>query len=170
MTAREMTGHALDHLQRMNDRPDGMEGVSTGWPSLDKLTRGLEPSSLIILAARPSMGKTTFGVQLAQQVAEKADKPVLIEALAAVADNDYFERGIEVAIETAALRIEQQGIDAWFAIDAEELLGGPLDAWSGRFVRAGVDSVASLRAAAAGLDPLARTVSLIPYGPSDPVA
>ena len=81
ITAREMTGHALDHLQRMNDRPDGMEGVATGWPSLDKLTRGLEPSSLVILAARPSMGKTTFGVQLAQQVAEKADKPVLIFSL-----------------------------------------------------------------------------------------
>ncbi|MBP6357386.1 MAG: replicative DNA helicase [Burkholderiaceae bacterium] len=81
ITAREMTGHALDHLQRMNDRPDGMEGVSTGWPSLDKLTRGLEPSSLVILAARPSMGKTTFGVQLAQQVAAKADKPVLIFSL-----------------------------------------------------------------------------------------
>ena len=81
VTAREMTGHALDHLQRMNDCEDGMEGVATGWPSLDMMTRGLEPSSLVILAARPSMGKTTFAVQLAQQVAVKADKPVLIFSL-----------------------------------------------------------------------------------------
>ena len=81
VTAKEAAARAIDHIERMHVAGDGMEGVSTGWPSLDKLTRGLEASSLIILAARPSMGKTTFGVQLAQQVAAKADKPVLIFSL-----------------------------------------------------------------------------------------
>ena len=92
ISARMAADRAVDHLQRMDERRDGMEGVSTGWPSLDKLTRGLEPSSLIILAARPSMGKTTFGVQLAQQVAKVADKPVLVFSL-------------EMGIEALALRM-----------------------------------------------------------------
>lgn len=75
---------------------------------------------------------------------------------------------------TRAMRAHDQRTEWTDPADVCELAlalaSGELDAWSGRFVRAGVDSVASLRAAAAGLDPLARTVSLIPYGPGDPVA
>lgn len=92
MSAKQAAGLAVEHLQRMDERRDGMEGVSTGWPSLDRLTRGLEPSSLVILAARPSMGKTTFGIQMAQQVAKAADKPVVVFSL-------------EMGIEALALRM-----------------------------------------------------------------
>ena len=92
VTAKVAAGRAIEHIDRMHQAGDGMEGVSTGWPSLDKLTRGLEPSSLIILAARPSMGKTTFAVQLAQQVATVATKPVLIFSL-------------EMSVESLSLRM-----------------------------------------------------------------
>lgn len=47
------------------------------------------------------------------------DKPVLIEALAAVADNDYFERGIEVAIEQSGLRVEPVDISDLFAVEVD---------------------------------------------------
>lgn len=53
-------------------------GVSTGFTELDKRTSGLQPSDLIIVAGRPSMGKTTFAMNLCEAVAIKEDKPVLI--------------------------------------------------------------------------------------------
>ena len=75
---------------------------------------------------------------------------------------------------TRAMRAHDQRSEWTDPGDVRELAlalaSGELDAWSGRFVRAGVDSPASLRAAAPRLGPQARTVSLIPYGPDDPVA
>ena len=58
-----------------------MTGVSTGYADLDKMTAGMQPSDLIIVAARPSMGKTTFAMNLAEHAAMTQDKPVLIYSL-----------------------------------------------------------------------------------------
>ncbi|SUB35862.1 replicative DNA helicase [Pasteurella multocida] len=55
---------------------NGITGVSTGFDALDKKTAGLQPSDLIIVAARPSMGKTTFAMNLCENAALKSDKPV----------------------------------------------------------------------------------------------
>ena len=60
---------------------NGVTGVSTGFKDLDKKTAGLQPSDLIIVAARPSMGKTTFAMNLAENVALGSDKPVLVFSL-----------------------------------------------------------------------------------------
>ncbi|MEW5680999.1 MAG: replicative DNA helicase [Pseudomonadota bacterium] len=60
---------------------DGVTGVSTGYIDLDKMTNGLQPSDLIIVAARPSMGKTTFAMNLCEHAAITSDKPVLIFSL-----------------------------------------------------------------------------------------
>ncbi len=60
---------------------DGVTGVSTGYIDLDKMTSGLQPSDLIIVAARPSMGKTTFAMNLCEHAAISSDKPVLIFSL-----------------------------------------------------------------------------------------
>jgi replicative DNA helicase len=56
-------------------------GLSTGYDMLDNLTSGLQPSELIILAARPSMGKTAFALNLAENVAVHGNKPVAIFSL-----------------------------------------------------------------------------------------
>jgi replicative DNA helicase len=56
-------------------------GLSTGYDLLDNLTSGLQPSELIILAARPSMGKTAFALNLAQNVAVQGNKPVAVFSL-----------------------------------------------------------------------------------------
>jgi len=56
-------------------------GVSTGYVDLDKMTNGMQPSDLIIVAARPSMGKTTFAMNLCEHAAITSDKPVLIFSL-----------------------------------------------------------------------------------------
>lgn len=50
----------INRIEEMRNRQDEMTGVPTGFPSLDKLTYGWQPTDLIILAARPSVGKTAF--------------------------------------------------------------------------------------------------------------
>ncbi|MAD53442.1 MULTISPECIES: replicative DNA helicase [unclassified Idiomarina] len=60
---------------------NGVTGTSTGFHDLDQMTAGLQPSDLIIVAARPSMGKTTFAMNLAENVAMNEEKPVLVFSL-----------------------------------------------------------------------------------------
>lgn len=60
---------------------DGVTGVNTGYDDLNKKTAGLQPSDLIIVAARPSMGKTTFAMNLVENAAMLQDKPVLVFSL-----------------------------------------------------------------------------------------
>lgn len=60
---------------------DGVTGVDTGYQDLNKKTAGLQRSDLIIVAARPSMGKTTFAMNLCENAAMLQDKPVLIFSL-----------------------------------------------------------------------------------------
>lgn len=72
----------VDKIEELYQTPqDGVTGVSTGYTDLDKMTTGLQPSDLIIVAARPSMGKTTFAMNLAEHAAMTQDKPVLIYSL-----------------------------------------------------------------------------------------
>ena len=59
----------------------GITGVSTGFYKLDEMTAGLQPSDLIIIAARPSMGKTTFAMNLVEHVALNSDYPALVFSL-----------------------------------------------------------------------------------------
>lgn len=69
-------------IEELFQKPhDGITGVSTGFIDLDKKTAGLQPSDLIIVAARPSMGKTTFAMNLCENAAMMQEKPVLIFSL-----------------------------------------------------------------------------------------
>ena len=69
----------VDKIEELYQSPqDGVTGVSSGYNDLDQMTAGLQPSDLIIVAARPSMGKTTFAMNLAEHAAMTQDKPVLI--------------------------------------------------------------------------------------------
>ncbi len=60
---------------------NGVTGITTGFTDLDKKTAGLQPSDLIIVAARPSMGKTTFAMNLCENAAMNSDKAVLVFSL-----------------------------------------------------------------------------------------
>ncbi|MBN3534460.1 replicative DNA helicase [Mycoplasma procyoni] len=68
-----------DLLARRSE--DGIKGISTGIKSLDKITSGLQRGDLIILAARPAMGKTAFALNIAKNVAEQEDKVVVFFSL-----------------------------------------------------------------------------------------
>ncbi|MGL5589448.1 MAG: replicative DNA helicase, partial [Aeromonas veronii] len=72
----------VDKIEELFKTPhNGVTGVSSGYNDLDKMTAGLQRSDLIIVAARPSMGKTTFAMNLCEHAALTADKPVLIFSL-----------------------------------------------------------------------------------------
>ncbi|EGR1075883.1 replicative DNA helicase [Vibrio cholerae] len=72
----------LERIELLYKTPqDGVTGVNTGFTDLNKKTAGLQGSDLIIVAARPSMGKTTFAMNLCENAAMEQDKPVLIFSL-----------------------------------------------------------------------------------------
>lgn len=69
-------------IEALFQRPhDGVTGVDTGYVDVNKKTAGLQPSDLIIIAARPSMGKTTFAMNICENVSLANDKPVMIFSL-----------------------------------------------------------------------------------------
>ncbi len=72
---------SYEQIEFRYNNKDDLVGVTTGFYDLDALTSGLQKSDLIILAARPSMGKTAFALNLAQNVALKAKKGVAIFSL-----------------------------------------------------------------------------------------
>lgn len=72
----------LERMELLYQTPhDGVTGINTGFIDLNKKTAGLQGSDLIIVAARPSMGKTTFAMNLCENAAMSQEKPVLIFSL-----------------------------------------------------------------------------------------
>ncbi len=68
----------LEKIEDMRTRKDDITGVPTGFPKLDALTYGWQPTDLIILAARPSVGKTAFALNLARAAALHPTKPTAV--------------------------------------------------------------------------------------------
>ncbi|MEY3369316.1 MAG: primary replicative helicase [Bacteroidota bacterium] len=77
----ELAGKALKVLEELKNKKDGLTGVPTGFTALDRLTSGWQPSDLIIVAARPGMGKTSFTLALAQNAAMTFGKGVALFSL-----------------------------------------------------------------------------------------
>jgi replicative DNA helicase len=74
-------GKTIDRLEALIKTNKEVTGVSSGYTDLDKKTSGLQPSDLIIVAARPSMGKTTFAMNLCENAMLMEEKPVLVFSL-----------------------------------------------------------------------------------------
>ena len=68
----------LDRVQEMADNPADVTGVPTGFIDLDRMTSGLQAGDLVVLAARPSMGKTAFAINIAEHVALNEGLPVAV--------------------------------------------------------------------------------------------
>jgi replicative DNA helicase len=71
----------FERIEKLYDSRGGVTGLSTGFNDLNRMTAGLQPSDLIILAARPSMGKTTFALNIARNVAVEQKVPVVVFSL-----------------------------------------------------------------------------------------
>lgn len=71
----------LEKLEKLSQKSEGITGIPTGFIDLDRRTSGLHAAELIILAARPAMGKSSFALNIAQNVAVKSKKNVAIFSL-----------------------------------------------------------------------------------------
>ncbi len=72
---------ALNLLEIAANRPEGLSGLQTGFTSLDKITSGWQNSDLVIIAARPAMGKTAFVLSMAKNMAVSYNYPVALFSL-----------------------------------------------------------------------------------------
>jgi len=72
---------AWERLEALSHKEDGIRGVPSGFPALDNLLSGFHPSDLVILAARPSMGKTSLALDIARNAAVRHNVPVGIFSL-----------------------------------------------------------------------------------------
>jgi len=78
---RELLKPTFDNIQKLFERKVQVTGVPSGWDDLDKLTSGWQPGDLIILAGRPSMGKSSCAVNMAENAAIRHGTPVAIFSL-----------------------------------------------------------------------------------------
>jgi replicative DNA helicase len=81
VSLRELAQGSLETIERLHARKELITGVPTGFTDLDEMTSGLQPSDLVIVAARPSMGKTSLVLNVAQHVGTKTDMSVGIFSL-----------------------------------------------------------------------------------------
>ena len=78
MPIKTLLSDAVDKIEKLFQQEGSVTGAATGFTDFDEKTSGLQPSDLIIVAGRPSMGKTSFAMNLAENVAIKGDKPVAV--------------------------------------------------------------------------------------------
>lgn len=75
---REVMAHTLERIDEMANSTDGITGAPTGWTRFDEMTSGLQNGDMIIVAGRPSMGKTTLAMNMVERVAMHTQKPAAI--------------------------------------------------------------------------------------------
>ena len=126
----EILIQAYDKLQKLSSEDsDKYKGLSTGFKELDNITTGLNASDLLILAARPGMGKTSFALNIATNVAKKADKDVAVFSLEMSKEQLALRLlSSEARVVSNALRTGELSSDDWerIAINADSLSKAPL--------------------------------------------
>lgn len=75
---KELLARAVDRIEELFHKEGHITGMSSGFADFDDMTSGLQPSDLIIVAGRPSMGKTTYAMNVAENVAIKEKLPVAV--------------------------------------------------------------------------------------------
>ena len=78
---RDLLEQGLDRLEALYERGEAITGVPTGYADLDEQLAGLQPSNLVIVGARPAMGKTSFALGIAAHAAMESGVPVLVFSL-----------------------------------------------------------------------------------------
>lgn len=120
---------ALDVIQKAAANKDGLTGVPTGYHKLDDITSGWQPSDLIIVAGRPAMGKTSFALSMAKNIAADYQKPMAFFSLE-MSNTQLVNRLISNVCEIQGSKIlnGQLHPDEWTRLDKHinNLLGAPL--------------------------------------------
>ncbi|WP_338963378.1 replicative DNA helicase [Lactococcus petauri] len=104
----------LDDLEERAKQKSTITGIATGYPALDAMTTGLHEEELIILPARPAVGKTAFALNIAQNIGTKQDKTVAIFSLEMGAESLVNRMlAAEGTIESHNLRTGQLNDEEW---------------------------------------------------------
>ncbi len=126
----EILIQAYDKLQKLSSEDSAKyKGLPTGFKELDNITTGLNASDLLILAARPGMGKTSFALNIATNVAKKSDKDVAVFSLEMSKEQLALRLlSSEARVVSNALRTGELSSDDWerIAVNAEALSKAPL--------------------------------------------
>jgi len=104
-----LLGDAIKQIEAAKKHKDGMSGLPSGYTQLDRITNGWQKSDLVIVAARPSMGKTAFVLSMARNIAVDFKKPVA-----------FF------SLEMSSLQLVMRLISNETELDAEKLKKGQL--------------------------------------------
>lgn len=78
---RDLLSASLDRLEQLYERGEAITGIPTGYADLDEILSGMQPSNLLVVGARPAMGKTSFALGVATHVAAHANRPALVFSL-----------------------------------------------------------------------------------------
>ena len=113
---RDLLGPVYSFIQEANESGDSLIGVSTGFSEIDEITLGFQRSDLIVIAGRPSMGKTALALNIAENVARQTDQTVLI-----------------FSMEMSAEQVVRRFISSIANIDLQRLMRGQLqdNDWEG---------------------------------------
>ena len=101
---------ALEKIEEVKNKQDGLSGIPSGFTDLDRVTSGWQPSDLIVIAARPGMGKTAFVLSMARNTSVNFQKPTAIFSL-----------------EMSSVQLVNRLISSESAIPAEKLRKGNLE-------------------------------------------
>ena len=83
---KDLTKSAMAHIERLYEQRGAIEGLPTGYHDLDRLTSGFHPGNVVVIAGRPSMGKTALAMNIAEHVALDQNKAVAVFSLEMAAD------------------------------------------------------------------------------------
>lgn len=111
---RQVVMNAMDRIEAASKNKGSVTGIPTGFTDLDYRTAGMQPSDLVLIAARPSMGKTAFALNIAQYVAFKKNLPVAVFSLEMSKEqlvNRMFS--LESSVDAQKLRTGQLNDQDW---------------------------------------------------------
>lgn len=108
----DLMHEALKDIEALKDKKDGLTGVASGFTDLDRMTSGWQKSDLVIIAARPAMGKTAFVLSCARNAAVDFNKPVVVFSL-----------------EMSSVQLVNRLISGETEIEQEKIRKGTLEEW-----------------------------------------
>ncbi|GAA2519970.1 replicative DNA helicase [Rarobacter incanus] len=117
----EIIGPTFDEIEHNAARGEGMAGVPTGFDDLDILTNGLHPGQMIVVAARPAIGKSTLGIDIARSAAIKHGQAAVVFSLE-MSRNEIVMRLLAAETEISLQKLRTGRVDAneWNRLAATE--------------------------------------------------
>ena len=122
-----LSSQLLRQLEELKNRPEGLTGVPTGFTDLDRLTNGWQNSDLIIVAARPGMGKTSFVLSLARNAAAQFGKGVAMFSL-----------------EMSSLQLAQRIVSLEAEISGSKLRDGKLEDYEWQQLNTSIEAMSDI--------------------------